>query len=163
MKHLSRSFLLAGLACFAFTTANAQGDDGPPSDDRLKEIKAQRSAYITTQLGLSPEQAQQFWPIYNEMDEKREALRRQMRDLMKEGRKSVDLTENEASQLLEKGHVNRQMELDLERSYSERFKKSIGAVKTLQLNKAEHDFNREVLRKFRDGKEGRGAGGQKGQ
>ncbi len=51
--------------------------------------------------------------------------------------------------------VNRQKELDLEKTYTERFKKAIGAVKTVQLRKAEHDFNREVLRKFRDRMEDR--------
>ena len=70
------------------------------------------------------------------------------------------MTEAEAGQLLEKGHANREQELALERAYDDRFKKAIGAVKTLQLQKAEHDFNREVLRKFRDRVEDRrGEGG----
>ncbi len=155
--------LLPSILCFALSAASfapsavAQDEDlAPISKDRLQEIKAQKSAYITTQLGLTPEQAQQFWPIYNEMDEKREALRREMKDILKVGRDSdKELTESEASQLIEKGLVNRQKELDLEKTYTERFKKAIGAVKTVQLRKAEHDFNREVLRKFRDRMEDR--------
>ncbi|HQW06150.1 MAG: hypothetical protein IPH05_04915 [Flavobacteriales bacterium] len=159
MKHLLPFTVLILLACLGITEASAQ-PDGPPSADRLKEIKAQKSAYITTQLRLSPEQAQLFWPIYNEMDEKRETLRRDMRSLMKNSRDGAAMTEAEAGQLLEKGHANREQELALERTYDDRFKKAIGAVKTLQLQKAEHDFNREVLRKFRDRVEDRrGEGG----
>lgn len=130
----------------------------PPTPERLKEIKAQKSAFITTKLALTPEEAQQFWPIYNEYDDKQDALRKEMRELLKGAREDQAMTEAEASQLLEKGLQHRQKEIDLEKSYQERFKKSIGAVKTVRLRKAEHDFNREVLRKFRDRMEDRRGG-----
>jgi len=130
----------------------------PPTPERLKEIKAQKSAFITTKLALTPEEAQQFWPIYNEYDDKQDALRKEMRELLKGAREDQAMTEAEASQLLEKGIQHRQKEIDLEKSYQERFKKAIGAVKTVRLRKAEHDFNREVLRKFRDRMEDRRGG-----
>ncbi|MBX2972575.1 MAG: sensor of ECF-type sigma factor [Flavobacteriales bacterium] len=135
----------------------AQGGDmpPPPTPERLKEIKAQKSAFITTQLELTPEEAQRFWPIYNEYDDKNDVLRKEMRDLFSPSKASEAMTEAEAAALLEKSLQHRQKEIDLEKSYMERFKKSIGAVKTLQLRKAEHDFNREVLRKFRDRMEDR--------
>lgn len=130
----------------------------PPTPERLQEIKAQKSAFITTKLALTPEEAQQFWPIYNEYDDKQDALRKEMRELLKGARDDQGMTEAEAAQLLEKGLQHRQKEIDLERSYQERFKKCIGAVKTVKLRKAEHDFNREVLRKFRDRLEDRRGG-----
>lgn len=121
-----------------------------PTPERLREIKAQKSAFITARLELTPEEAQSFWPIYNEYDDKQDVLRKEMRELFKGPGKDDELTEAEASALLDKGLQHRQKEIDLERSYLERFKKSIGAVKALKLRKAEHDFNREVLRKFKD-------------
>ena len=136
------------------TSVHAQ-PEGPPSPERLREIKAQKSAFITARLELTPEEAQQFWPIYNEFDDKQDALRKEMRELFKEPGKEADLSEAEAAALLEKGLQHRQKEIDLEKSYLERFKKSIGAVKTLRLRQAEHGFNREVLRKFRDRMEDR--------
>lgn len=130
--------------------AHAQ-DDGPFDPERLKEIKAQRSAYITTKLGLSPTEAQEFWPIYNAFDEAREKIRLERRAMQRPGKDgSASLTELEAKEILAKQHASRQEELDLERSYSERFVKSIGAVRTVALHKAEHEFRREVLRNFKD-------------
>jgi Spy/CpxP family protein refolding chaperone len=162
---LHRIALLCFTALLGPSFAAAQEEDmPPPSGERLKEIKAQKSAYITTRLNLTPEEAQQFWPIYNKMDEKREALRREMRELRKGGRgEEQQMSEAEATTLIDKSLANRQKELDLEKSYSERFKKSIGAVKTVQLHKAEHDFNREVLRKFRDRMEDRRGGPPRGR
>lgn len=133
----------------------AQEGDMPPGPERLKEIKAQKSAFITTQLELTPEEAQRFWPIYNEYDDKHDVLRKKTREFFSAPNTDQGMTEAEASALLEKGLQHRQKEIDLEKSYMERFKRSIGAVKTLQLRKAEHDFNREVLRKFRDRMEDR--------
>ena len=162
---LHRIALLCMIALLSIPFAAAQEDDmPPPSGERLKEIKAQKSAYITSRLGLTPEEAQQFWPIYNEMDEKREDLRAEMREMRKGARASGEqMTEAQASALIEKTLANRQKELDLEKAYTERFKKSIGAVKTVLLHKAEHDFNREVLRKFRDRMEERRSGPPRGR
>ncbi|MGV3637306.1 MAG: sensor of ECF-type sigma factor [Flavobacteriales bacterium] len=145
--------LLAGTPAFT-----QEGEMPPPTPERLQEIKAQKSAFITTRLALTPEEAQQFWPIYNEYDDKQDVLRKEMRELLKGAREDQAMTEAEAAQLLEKGLQHRQKEIDLERSYQERFKKCIGAVKTVKLRKAEHDFNREVLRKFRDRLEDRRGG-----
>lgn len=150
-------FALAGAS-----PALGQEDDPPPiSPERMQEVKAQKSAYITSKLQLTTEEAQLFWPIYNEMDRKQDAIRTELRELHRDGKNDLDLTEAEAAQMIQKGLEIRQKELDLERAYAERFKKSIGSLKTLRLRKAERDFNREVLRRYRERMEDRhGAGGE---
>jgi len=105
---------------------------------------------FTARLELTPEEAQQFWPIYNEFDDKQDVIRKEMRELFRGQDEEAELNETEAAQVLDKGLQLRQREIDLERGYLEKFKKAIGARKTMLLRKAEHDFNREVLRKFRD-------------
>lgn len=126
-------------------------DEAPWDPERLKEIKAQRSAYITTKLGLTPTEAQDFWPIYNAFDDAREKLRSARRAMQRPVNDSAaPITEAEAKEMLARHHASRQEELDLERSYSERFAKSIGAVRTVALHKAEQEFRREVLRNFKD-------------
>lgn len=142
------------LAIAALLTASASviaqpgGPPPPPSPERLKEIKAQRTAYLTTKLGFSVEEAQQFWPLYNEFDDARHALREQMRETHEKlGDKP---TEQQAKDALAKGLQIRHQEVDLERTYQERFIKAIGATRTLELHRAERDFNREVLHRFRE-------------
>jgi hypothetical protein len=138
--------------CMLLAHSGVQAQDDTPWDpERLKEIRAQRSAYITTKLGLNPAEAQEFWPIYNAFDEAREKLRAERRAMHRLGDDpATPLTESEAKAMLATQLASRQQELDLERSYSERFVKSIGAVRTVALHKAEHEFRREVLRNFKD-------------
>ena len=154
MKHLLNRTILSLLLLAGVLPATAQPNT-PPKAERLREIQAQKSAYITAQLQLTPEEAQRFWPVYNEFDEKQDALRKEMRSLINDPQGDKEPSESDAAAILEKGLQQRHKEIDLERSYLDRFKQSIGAVKTLRLRKAEHDFNREVLRKFRHrGEEG---------
>ncbi len=164
MKTLIRvPALLLLLLCAAPFATQAQEEEEMPAltNERLQEIKAQKTAYLTTKLGLTTDEAQRFWPIYNEFDEAREKLRKEMRDLHRSGKEGGGLDEAKAKQLLSKGLDLRSRELELERTYSDRFVKSIGAVKTVQLVKAERDFNKEVLRRYRERMEER-RGGQKG-
>lgn len=143
-------------------SAQAQSQAGKRSD-QLKEIKAQRVAYLTSELALTPAEAQVFWPIYNEMDQERELLKRERpRSPRVNGSEAEPLSEQEALALLKERHRIAQQELDLERRYDDRFLKAIGAPRTVDLHRAEQDFRREVVRRFKermrqDGGRGKGS------
>jgi hypothetical protein len=55
--------LLFVLALFA-TSMSAQ------EPEHMERIKAQKIAFITEQLSLTPAVAQKFWPVYNEFSTK---------------------------------------------------------------------------------------------
>ncbi len=163
MKRLIPRLLLSTLLLLSGLLVVGQ-DDGPPPipEDKLEEIKAQKAAYITQKMGFTAEEAQKFWPIYNQYDKELEGTRKEMRDfhrnLKKEGQ---ELTEAEATQLIDKELATRQKELDTRRKYSTEFKKNIGAVRTVKLYQAERDFNKELLKRMREqgGDRRGGAGG----
>lgn len=137
--------LLSGLAL-------AQEDDAPRiSPERMEQIKAQKSAFITQRLHLSPEEARAFWPVYDRYDAEMEAARKEQRSGRRDRKDAGTLTEAEASKALDKNMKDRQDQLDIQKRYVAEFKKSIGAVKTLQLEGAERDFNRELLKRMRPG------------
>ena len=152
MKNLFQLItLIIALLATNFPLAAQDKDHGRISKESMDEIKAQKSAYITTKLQLTPEMAQQFWPIYNDYEAKNDALRKAMREQFQKGREQgAELTETQANEQLANTLAVRQKELELERQYTELFKKSIGAVKTVELQRAEKDFNREVLRRLKD-------------
>ena len=88
----------------------AQTDDAPAlSEDRLREVKAQRIAFLTNRLKLTPEEAQVFWPLYNAYDEARETNRKEMRrSLRSKDGSGTTLTEQQAQERLNKGLELRQ-------------------------------------------------------
>ena len=159
MKRPLRTFTIACTTFLTLSVSMAQPDDRSLPDDRLQEIKAQKSAYLTTKLALTPEEAQRFWPLYNAFDEQQDALRAEQRAMMREVQdRGASMTEAQAAELIEKNLENRRKELELEREYAGKFQKSIGAIKTVRLHRAERDFNREVLRRLKERMEDRKTG-----
>ncbi|HMQ75907.1 MAG TPA: hypothetical protein PKE21_07075 [Flavobacteriales bacterium] len=148
-RHLLRTLVL-GLTLGTVFLACAQEDDLPIAPERLQEVKAQRSAYLTQKMGLSPEESQRFWPVYNQYDKELEALRRERREGHRALRTDADLTDAEAAGHIDRELASQQQELDLRKRYSGEFIKLIGARKTLELHRAERDFNRELLRRMRE-------------
>jgi len=119
--------------------------DPIPQDPHVQEkIKNLRIAYISDKLGLTPDQAEKFWPVYREFSDQRRGIRQEMI----EARKQIK-TDNpdpaKQEELVKLGLTLKQRELDLEKTYSERLLRVISAQQILNLRKAEGDFQRIIL------------------
>lgn len=124
----------------------AQDDDLPQeTDPKVRDkVNAARVAYLTDQLGLTPGEAEKFWPVYNEFLEKRKSLHREYRHkkLNPDPKKSRDENDTE---LVDLGLKVKQQELDLEKDYSGRLLKVISAQKLRTLPDAEKRFRQMIL------------------
>ncbi|WP_417867477.1 Spy/CpxP family protein refolding chaperone [Xanthomarina gelatinilytica] len=118
------------------------------AQDKHEKIKALKTAYITEQLNLTKAEAEKFWPIYNNFEEEKRALKKEAH----ESRKKVDiesLTEAQAKDMLEdmKALSNRRNEIY--NSLIIDLQKVISAKKIVQLKKAEDDFNKKMFEEYR--------------
>lgn len=133
-------WLVSGWAWAQDPTAEPTLQD-PQVQEKIKNL---RIAYISDKLGLTPEQAERFWPVYREFSDKRRDLRQEF----VEARKQIN-TENpdpaKQEELVKLGLNLKQRELDLEKVYSDRLLKVITAQQMLTLRKAEGDFQRIIL------------------
>jgi len=117
-------------------------------DQKAQEkIKAARIAFITERLGLTPEEAEKFWPVYHEFDTKRNALRQEFEQARRNPDPKRSREENER-QLLELNFKLKQRELDLEKEYSGRILNTISAQKLAALRQAEQDFRRIIIKQI---------------
>lgn len=148
--HSSNLALFGLLVLFLFSSliadAQRKGMKGKSND----EIKAQKVAFITSQLSLTPEEAQAFWPVYNEYSEKREAIHKEMfgSEEPKGKPKPEEMSEKEAEQFLDEMIKNQQKMADLEKEYLIKFKKVLPAKKIVELHRVENDFRRILLKKL---------------
>ncbi|MBL7877116.1 MAG: hypothetical protein JNL53_15725 [Cyclobacteriaceae bacterium] len=135
-------YLLGAISAIAQEPAEA---DLVVQDPKAQEkIKNLRIAYISDKLGLTPEQAEKFWPVYREFSDQRREIRQEMIDARKQmATDKPDQAQQE--QLVKLGLALRQRELDLEKTYSERLMRVITAQQILNLRKAEGDFQRLIL------------------
>ena len=128
---------------------HAQG----PGRDRIKTLKV---AFITEQVGLTSEEAQEFWPIYNEHEETMENIRRKERaELHANIARAQELSPDESEKLLDHLLAIESNKQRTEREFLSKLRTVIPAKKVLLLVKAEEDFKRQMIQQFRK-RRGRG-------
>jgi len=124
-----------------------------------EKIKSLKVAFITEKLDLSTKEAQAFWPIYNEYEEQREALRKKERTEIKSKIKNSDeLSEKESKDLLEKYLRFEDEEEELDKAFLKNISKVISSKKTLLLLRSEDEFKRQLIKQYRQKRNGGGGG-----
>ena len=133
------------LICFLLFTGlhlSAQDKDG-----HRERIKALKTAYITEGLSLSSKDAQKFWPIYNEFEEKR-------RNLYRREHADIDdlqcISEEKAENMLQE-YVNIEREdYLLQKKFFSDLRTIFTAKQIIQLKKVEDEFNRKLFKEYRE-------------
>jgi Spy/CpxP family protein refolding chaperone len=139
--------ILLFLVSFSFYAQNDK------SDEKREKIKAYKVSFLTTELELTSTEAEKFWPVYNAYDDKQFELRHEK---MKTYLKRLDddninsLSEKDASALLAQIESTDKELYLLREKYTANLKKILSAKKILKLKKSEDDFNRKLLKQYRD-------------
>ena len=141
MNNLFRSLLLLCLLAAAPAVAQRGGGKG----GRMGQLENARIAYLTEKVALTPDQAQRFWPVYNEFTAKRRDLHRRMRQLRPDD--PDGLSDAQIKDNLSQALALRQQEVNLEKEYFEKFQKLITIRQVGKLFVAERQFTKEVLRR----------------
>lgn len=145
--------LLLTTAIWVKAQDEKQVDEQLQRDPKAKEkIEAARIGVITNKLGLTPEQAEKFWPIYREFSDKRMELRKEFR-AEQEKLNPDQATQEQKQRLVELGLNLKQRELDLERTYSGKLLNVISADQMLNLRAAERDFQRMLINQLQQRRE----------
>ena len=140
------TFFTILLACISWATY-AQDENVPqqtPDPRGREKVESARIALISNRLGLTPEQAEKFWPIYREFSQKRGEMRG---EFMKQQRALDPNNPDPKKQqdLINLGLQLKQVELNLEKDYSGRILNVITAQQMLHLRRAEQDFRQLIL------------------
>jgi Spy/CpxP family protein refolding chaperone len=124
----------------------AQDTDPTPARQRIESAKI---ALITNRINLSPDQAQAFWPIYNEYNAKKVELNKRIRQLNNQSVRG-NLADADVMANLREMNTDRQKLADLDEEYQNRFLKVISARQAAELYNTERDFNRILIQKLRE-------------
>lgn len=124
---------------------NRQGGGG----GRLQKIHSAKIGMITERLNLTPEQAPQFWAVYNEYENKKIDLKKSIRRTMED---AVSLAATDDKILsAQKQVINlRRKELDLEEEYMNKILRTITPRQFSELKRTEANFNKMLLEKLNE-------------
>jgi len=128
----------------------SQGHRGEKSPEMRAKIEAQKISFITQQVELSPEEAQKFWPLYNEMNKKKDAFHLEFRQLIRSLKgDSKNLSEDELIKISDRMAELKVEKAKMEREYHYKFKKVLSARQILDLHLAEKQFQGMLLRRIK--------------
>jgi hypothetical protein len=103
MKHL----MIILITVFSASAAIAQPGKGGNPGPGIQRLEAMHVAYLTRELALTPEEAQQFWPVYNK-------YRKDLKSAFDRSAPNPDPLDRQ------------QKMLDIRKKYREEFSKSLG-------------------------------------
>lgn len=127
----------------------AQNRQGGGGGGRLQKIHSAKIGMITERLNLTPEQAPQFWAVYNEYENKKIEFKKSIRRTMEEA-VSLAATDDKIISAQKQVITLRRKELDLEEEYMNKILRTITPRQFSELKRTEANFNKMLLEKLNE-------------
>ena len=119
----------------------------PTANSRLEQFKAEKRAYLVKEIGLTPAEEKQFFPLYDELQSKKFELNRTVRTEMRRiSRPNTPVSEAEYAASAAAANDLPLQEALLDKEYFEKFKKILSPQKLFLYKKAEMLFAKKILK-----------------
>jgi len=131
--------------CFLCLNINAQNKKGK------EKIRALKIAYLTEKLDLTSNEAEKFWPLFNEHHKQRRELfkseKKELKDKINDG---YEFSNKEANTILKKIAECREKRYKNKIEYNTALSKILPAKKILILEVTEREFNKKLMHKLKN-------------
>lgn len=158
MKKLVSILLTVSIAVAALAQPQQGQKHGHGRQD-LEKFRAERVAFITSEVGLTAEDAQAFWPIYNKAEAEQRDLMAAEKKAYMELSKALGEGQGNVDSFLDAYIKAKQANVNKHFAYTKEYKKAIGAEKTAKFFTCDEKFRRQQIGKLR-GPKGPGAHGK---
>ena len=148
MRKITRLLLITILAVAGAWSSSAQ--DNNRKKDWQDRIKAEKIAFLTDAMDLSPAEAERFWPVYN----RAESEMRQSWKLIMDAYRALEASvkdgkdDKEISALLDKYLDAQEVADGIDRKYTTEYRKILSNDKIARLYIAEENFRRLQIHKL---------------
>lgn len=144
---MKRIFIITVLAICLGMTADAHKRC---DNDWKEKIMSEKIAFLTMEMNITPEEAQAFWPVYNQVEQEKDAALEQVIKSYKALSAAVE--QNTKTERLLEAYLEAQKNLrKVDNEAPERYKAVLSAEKVAKLYVAEEKFRRQHIRKLHGG------------
>ncbi len=120
----------------------------------MADYEKRKKEYVTKEAGLTQEEAGKYFPLSNELTQKKFRLHRNHRDKVQRIKDNSNISDEEYRRMLEDDVDVKLKEAELDKEYSAKFEKVLSPEKLFKAQQAERDFIQREVTNFRN--EGRG-------
>lgn len=112
----------------------------------MNEIRQYRRTYMAKELGLSREQQNKFFPLYEEMEAQTSQIDEDVRVMESRLNEAQDVTDLEYEKCAEAMYDAKVRQADIEKNSMEKFKDVLTRKQLFDLKRVERQFQRELLK-----------------
>ncbi len=124
-------------------------------NQRFQQIQSAKIAFFTSELELTPKEAEEFWPVYNQYWKERETIVRRTQSTIRNINRSFKNNEQMSDQELRKQldiYINGPVEESaLHKEYYAKFIRVLPVKKVAKLYVAEEEFRIKMIHQLRSG------------
>jgi len=118
------------------------------NDDWASRMKSEKIGFLTSEIGLTPQEAQAFWPIYNRAEDERAAAMLQVRNSFGDMMNALNEGKGDFTKLLDNYLIANSAQVQIDQKYAKEYLKVLSAEKVAKLFAAEEKFRREQINKL---------------
>lgn len=120
------------------------------TDNWKEKMMSEKIAFLTIELGITPEEAQAFWPVYNEINKERDEAMHNVFKTYKALENAVEAgkSEKEVSSLLDKYLDALDAQREVDSKAAGRYRKVLSEDKVAKLYIGEEKFRRQHIRRL---------------
>ncbi len=141
---------------FSAAALMAQPQGGKPDEQQRKKdferIRSEKIAFITSELDLTPEEAQVFWPVYNQCSNEMQEAHKKAMSIFGEirGKKGDELSEKELEKKLDAYVQASKASSQVMADWYPKFKEVLPVRKVAKLYEAEEAFQMRMIHNLRN-------------
>jgi len=118
-----------------------------------EEFRAKQRAFITEKAGLTDSEADKFFPLYFELQDKKKDFNDRIWKLMRKG-KDDKMTDAQYEEIILQVYDIRIETDNLDKTYYAKYKKVLSPKKIFMVQRAESRFHREILKTAQEQRKG---------
>jgi hypothetical protein len=126
-----------------------------PNNDQKERVEALKRAFITERLNLTVAEAEKFWPVFNEFDDKKKEIKKSIR----QSHKACEADPKNEKLLLEKVALitqKRKEEAELDEKFIKDVMPILGAERAGKLLGIEEEFRKKLMDELKERRGGSG-------
>lgn len=150
MKHFISVVIAFMLAASALIAAAQPRPFSEADRQRFRaEIRNYKHEFLAKELSLTREQQQEFFALYDEMDDAVDRIATETRELEQKVADNPDATDVEIEAAARAVYSQKFSEGEVEQSYFDRFRQVLKPKQLLKLRAAERKFTQQLMRHHR--------------
>ncbi|MBS3774168.1 MAG: hypothetical protein V5A47_04230 [Bacteroidales bacterium] len=114
-------------------------------------VKTQKIAFFTEKIGLTPSEAEKFWPVYNAYWEKKHKIINAWKKKFNDYQKRPDELSDSQIENLSDDYIGFELQkAELLREYHKKFKEILPIRKVMKIYQADYEFKAYLLQKIKN-------------